>query len=392
MKKQTDNYDYAIVGAGAAGLQLALRLLGDPATKDQAILIIEPDLKNTNDRTWCFWEKGAGEFDHLLTRQWTKCAFHAEGKSYQFELAPYSYKMLRSKDFYTYAKAQLSARDNVIFMRDRIASIDEKENPVLIGETDNYQAKHVFDSRIDAAFNNTNGRPSSLLQHFKGWVIETNDSVFDSTAFTMMDFRLKWQESCSFTYVLPITDKKALVEFTFFNQQLVGDEVYDEMLKKYCRQILKLENYTIVETEKGIIPMSDYPFHKHHSNRITKIGTAGGWVKPSTGYSFKNGSKYSDRILSNINNNRSVTMNLPPSDKRVYDSIFLEVLARQNHLGERIFHAMYSKCSIQQIFKFLDEETSLFEELRIITKLPALAFSKGFFRMLQNKSGLTPSR
>ena len=43
-----------------------------------------------------------------------------------------------------------------------------------------------------------------------------------------------------------------------------------------------------------------YPFYKESTKNITKIGTAGGWVKPSTGYSFKSCEKYSLKILKNI--------------------------------------------------------------------------------------------
>lgn len=106
-----------------------------------------------------------------------------------------------------------------------------------------------------------------------------------------MDFRLKYKDSTSFTYVLPVSEKEALVEFTFFTPYLTEETIYDEQLKKYIEEYLKITNYTIAETEKGVIPMTDFPFHEDSTPKITKIGTAGSWVKASSGYSFKNTEK-----------------------------------------------------------------------------------------------------
>ena len=63
---------------------------------------------------------------------------------------------------------------------------------------------------------------------------------------------------------------------------------------------LKIEKYEILEEEMGVIPMTDFPFHKKNNNTLTKIGTAGGWVKPSSGYAFKNCEKYASTVAENI--------------------------------------------------------------------------------------------
>ena len=50
--------------------------------------------------------------------------------------------------------------------------------------------------------------------------------------------------------------------------------------------MLKIENYNITETEAGVIPMSDEPHEMFPAPKTIRIGTSGGFVKPSTGYSF----------------------------------------------------------------------------------------------------------
>ena len=54
----------------------------------------------------------------------------------------------------------------------------------------------------------------------------------------------------------------------------------------------------------------------------------------------------------------------------------------ENEKGEWIFERFYSKNSIEAMFKFLDEESSLIEELKIMKSLFSLAFIKAFFKTL----------
>jgi lycopene beta-cyclase len=123
---------------------------------------------------------------------------------------------------------------------------------------------------------------------------------------------------------------------------------------------LNLKQYNILEIEKGQIPMSDYPFHKDQiSPSVVKIGTAGSWVKSSSGYSFKNAERLSLKIVENIKNGRDLNSGVISKKFRWYDKIFLGVLKRNNAMGEELFSSMYEKNKANQIFKFLDEETRL---------------------------------
>lgn len=85
------------------------------------------------------------------------------------------------------------------------------------------------------------------------------------------------EDLASFTYVLPTSKRSALIEFTLFTTALIEDSDYDLMLKKYIESILNINNYKIKEVEKGVIPMTNFPFHKANTKWVTKIGTAGSW-------------------------------------------------------------------------------------------------------------------
>ena len=73
------NFDHAILGGGAAGLSLALALTSSRLEK-QSILIVEKDAKNTNDRTWCFWDDGSAHFRHLVQHRWPKVSLAHAGR------------------------------------------------------------------------------------------------------------------------------------------------------------------------------------------------------------------------------------------------------------------------------------------------------------------------
>ncbi|MCF4102489.1 lycopene cyclase family protein [Gillisia sp. M10.2A] len=371
-------FDYIIIGGGLAGLQLALAFHKDDFFSNKRIAIIEPSSKKSNDKTWCFWEKGPGKWDSLITKRWTKANFFSSEGKLELALLPYTYKMLRSIDFYDFAQAELRKTTQFEFIEDLIIDIDEK-NSIAIGEKDTYFVTHFFDSRVSNEYLEDNAS-TKIFQHFKGWMIETPSSQFNPSEFTMMDYRGKYKDTTSFIYVLPISETKALVESTFFTPFLTEDKIYDEMLKKYLEKNLQLSEYKILETEKGIIPMTDFPFHKHSNSKVTKIGTAGSWVKASTGYSFKHTEKKISLMLQNIKLGKRPSYKLLKKRSRWYDAIFLDVLFNNNEMGEELFAKFYRKNSIEHIFEYLDEETSLREELKIMWSLYHPEFIRSFFR------------
>ncbi len=378
-------YDIAIVGAGAAGLHLALAFCRNSFFDGKKILLLDKDSKDLNDRTWCYWEKGDGHWDALLRKSWAKGDFYGVEKHRAFDIAPYHYKMLRAIDFYGFAKQQLSKHSNIVWVKDEVRGVISGSPIRIQGEVGDYEASHVFDSRVPPGFPQLpNGDKSytHLLQHFKGWYVRTPDDRFDPDRFTMMDYRLLYKDTSSFTYVLPLSPREALVEFTLFTGSLIPDADYDAMLQQYFDKILKIKDFDIEEVEKGVIPMSDFNFQKYSSGRHIRIGTGGGWVKPSSGYSFKNCERNAAKIAANLAAGRPANQGVFSKRFKMYDSIFLDVLRRQNDLGPRLFETMYFKNDVQKIFAFLDNETSIPEELSIITGFPQLPFLKSLVKII----------
>ncbi|HKL35226.1 MAG TPA: lycopene cyclase family protein [Salegentibacter sp.] len=370
-------YFYVIIGGGLAGLQLARQLSRDVFFKGKKIAIIDSDF-SLPVKTWCFWETGSGKWDDLVIKSWNKGKFISSEKNIDLSLSPYSYKMLKSADYHKQLQEEIEESGDIEFITDEIQHID----PVTMkakGLKKSYSATHFFDSRIDPSYLESK-KYTTIFQHFKGWEVETKNPIFTPDSFTMMDYRIKYPEATAFTYILPYTERKALVEYTFFSPFLTEDKIYDAKLQLYFEEILKTKDFEIKSTETGVIPMTDFPFDKENTRQITKIGTGGGWVKPSTGYSFKNTEKRILKIIENIKRGKMPGEDLINDNFRKYDAIFLDVLARNNQKGEEIFTKFYTRNSPQEIFRYLDEETSVIEDLKIMMSLNSFDFIESFFR------------
>lgn len=381
--KKNEIYDYAIIGAGAAGLQLALALSDDAFFREKRILLLEAGEKNRNDRTWSFWEKGNGKFDDVVYRKWEQAAFINKGIHLDLSLKPYVYKSIRGIDFYTFAFSKIRQKGNITILHEEVKTVQVGVPLTITTAAGNeLLADMVFDSRLPDQFAKESVNYPGVLQHFKGWMVETGYNAFDPSQFVMMDFSARMPDTTSFMYVLPHSSTKALVEFTYFSQNLVDEKIYDQTIETYLKENLKISSYTVSETEYGVIPMSLFPFHQFHSEYIVKIGTAGGWVKPGSGYSFHNAMKNVDTIIDNLKAGRRVTHGLYSAKHRWYDKLLIDILQRENGRGPEIFTQMYRKNAPSSIFAFLDEETGLRDDLKIISSFNPVPFIAALFRTI----------
>ncbi|NNK19890.1 MAG: hypothetical protein HKP07_01190, partial [Flavobacteriaceae bacterium] len=301
LQESMTEYDFIIIGAGAAGLMLADGLGKDPAFRDKSILLLDKDDKTRNDRTWCFWEEGAGPFDHILHKQWPQIYFAGKKHQETYSISPYSYKMVRGIDFYQHYLEKIASYHNVSFKNEAVVeSLNTKNVGVKIGTDKNwYFAKQVFDSGWKLSdLNQLKRFPKYpiLQQHFIGWFIKTKEQVFDPSRATFMDFSVAQKGNTRFMYVLPFSETYALVEYTLFSGSVLSTKEYEEAIIEYMDTHYKEVKYEVVEKERGSIPMTCLDFTELNYGHVYRIGTAGGWSKPSTGYTFNNTAKKTEEL------------------------------------------------------------------------------------------------
>ncbi|MBT8321570.1 MAG: lycopene cyclase, partial [Eudoraea sp.] len=144
------DFDYIIVGAGASGLMLADGLGSDPYFQDKRILLLDKDRKQSNDRTWCFWEKGEGAFDGIVHKTWESIYFAGEKYRASIPIKPYKYKMIRGIDFYEHYLSKIDAFSNVSFLTSEVESVEDQGNEVSVKTNEGaYTANKVFSSVFD---------------------------------------------------------------------------------------------------------------------------------------------------------------------------------------------------------------------------------------------------
>jgi len=375
------HYHILILGGGLSGTMLAISLANDPYFEDFSIGIIDSPNKRI-DKYWSFWEKGNGTWDSILYKKWNNAIFNGSKEEKIFELGKYHYKTIRSIDFFESARRLFDSKENIDWIEDDIIKVEE-EKLSANSELRTYSGDFLFDGISMPNLNSSNS--PAVIQHFKGWTIQSEQDSFDDSAFRMMDYRLQDHNQCSFIYVLPFSKKEALIEFTYFSPKLVENKVYEEFIQKYIENYTSVGSYSIINKEAGKIPMSTFDYSQFNTKRYTRIGTAGGWVKASSGYSFKSSEKKVSKLLENLKANKPLTKGLRKKRFKTYDRIFLRIFQEENQLGSRLFEEFYLANKITDIFKFLDEETKFVEELRIINKFKKAPFLRSLKKELKRE-------
>lgn len=380
-------YDYIIAGSGCAGLSLLYRLLKTPLLQDKSILVLDQDQRRSNDRSWCFWEKSPGLFESIVHAKWNKLEFLSTDFKKELNLESYTYKMIQGIDFYNFVINYAKKFKNVSFVQDTISSIDNIDKKAVLKTTKNrYTANYIFNSTN--LFNPKINEQNSLLQHFKGWVIKTEKPVFNSEIGRLMDFRVSQENGATFMYVLPTSTTEALVEYTLFSPRVLDKEVYTLELKKYIKEELEIDNYTLIHQESGVIPMSLAKFEQNPKLNVINIGTSGGYTKASSGYTFQFIQKNIIEIINNLVEGNNIIH--PTSFKNKYyqwaDRTLLDVLLSNKLTGKDVFTQMFQKVPVERILAFLGNESSFLEDLLIFKSFPVKPFLTSGVKQLLKKN------
>jgi lycopene beta-cyclase len=392
-QNSTPIYDYLLVGGGAAGLSLAYQLAQEPRLATKRVLLIEPEAKDRNDRTWSFWADEPTPFDGLAVGEWRRIAFRSPGFEQVFDLGQYRYRTIRGLDFYQFvhqALAGLPLRFTVL--RDKVSALENTADGVRVRTESGqeFRASYAFDSRPPAI----EPQPEKyryLLQHFVGWEIETDHDVFDPAVVEFMDFRGVQQHEARFMYVLPFGPRRALVEYTLFSAQVLNKSEYEAHLLEYITATLGLAktDYRITAEEIGAIPMTDHPLPASVGARIINLGTRAGRAKPSTGYAFRRIQAQSARLVAAL-----AATGQPPQDLtgdcwqfRLFDTLLLDIMQRQGETTRDLFQQLFERNPVQRIFRFLDEKTSWADNLRVMNSVAPGPFMRSIAHVLRGRPG-----
>ena len=372
------HYHYIFTGSGLSALITVYELLLSGKFDDKSILLIDENTKKANDRTWCFWDED-NLFEEIVSKKWNQAIFANEKFNRVLELTPYQYKKINGLDFYELVFKKISEHKNIHFLNQKVVDYTELGNHCVVKtEQETFTCNKIFNSIYNPEVVKAQTKFPLIQQHFIGWFIKSKEAVFTPNCATFMDFSVEQKGNTRFMYVLPTSENEALLEYTLFSKDLLSKEEYESEIQKYIEN-LGITEYEITEKEQGNIPMTCYPFWKYNTKNIVNIGSAGGWTKASTGYTFKNASKKSKALVRFLKSESDFTKFHKKDKFWFYDLLLLDILGSKNELGSKIFSSMFKSGNSTVIFKFLDEETSFSEDLQVIWRCPKMLFIKALF-------------
>ena len=387
---QESVFDIIIAGAGCAGLSLLYAILNAPNLKNKKILVLDKSFEKSNDRTWCFWEKEPGIFESLVCKKWDAISIHKNNFFTSIPTYPFSYKMIQGLDFYNHIIDFAKQFTNVYWHEATITNIEKVElHAEIYWEGGMAKGNKVFSSILSLdelySISRSNQTTPFLWQHFKGHLVEFENAVFDDKIARLMDFNVDQKGATGFMYVLPLNEKKALVEYTLFSKSILKKEVYALEITNYLKKYFANQPYHIIHEEMGAIPMTTQLMAKSEAP-IFVIGTLGNAVKASTGYAFKFIQEQIHQIISQLENDGMVKTDIHNTRHQFYDAVLLHILFNDLMEGSEIFKRIFEKNKASTIFKFLSNTSTLWEDICIMRSLPTKIFLPAALKVLSRRN------
>jgi len=367
------NYDIIIIGAGCAGMQLMKAFLHHPLYRNQRMLLLDDGKSIRQQKSWCFWYRPHFHpYQHLISKQWEHLSIGSKGGVQTKKISPYVYAYIDSNDFFDYHLQLIHDNPQVDYREEQVLYTAKNTTGFYVNTSKGaYYSRYVFSSSWNQK---TIVEQASvyLQQQFYGWVIETDNAVFNDNAATLMDFRVDQLQGVSFTYVLPFSPHSALVEFTSFSDKPFDNLYFEDSLSNYIHTHFG-SAFSIKKKEQAVIPMTDYCFNRFTSEGAVAIGTAAGMIKPTTGYAFNRIMRDSHHLAEQILKGKEIT-GFERSRFHFYDRLLLQLLQKNAQEAGDILQTLFNKISYPLTLKFLDEDTSVWQEAFIFSKLPKKSF------------------
>ena len=236
-----------------------------------------------------------------------------------------------------------------------ILKIINKKHYKIITKSNEVLTKRIVDSRTPTIPGN-----NYLKQHFLGWFAKF-DQVHNIKYPTIMDIDQSSPALC-FTYIIPFSDKEALIELTYYSEDVYSQEHYEQTLKAYLSKRFPNLNYNIYKKESGVIPLVN--FCSKNKSDYTNIGIRNGYLRASTGYSVF--SSYFE-----ISPNKLL---------KVLDNFLIKILWISPNFGGKIFTHFLKKISGEVLSNFMSYRPTFKNIFKAAYSMPLAIFLPFTFR------------
>lgn len=370
-----------VLGGGCAGLSLASHLCGHGKNIPRT-LVLEQRAAYHNDRTWCFWGDDQTPFVKLSAHQWDKVSIRYGNKHTLVDCGKTPYRMLNSDAFYACALDGI-AQNSLLSLALDVGVLSDPVYQNGLWHIETTQGKLSAPMVVDTRPPPLSEAPKALLwQSFCGYEIESSTACFDPFCADLMDFSPSNRNNISFTYTLPISKTRALVEYTVFSVLPMAAVELEAPLVHEVKLRTNGAPYKIIRSEYGLLPMGITSRKKMLPAHPTYIfaGLCAGAARPSTGYAFQRIQSWAQRCGAAL-----AAGFLPSPHKqddyllRQMDRVFLNVLSHHPSKGPELFLQLFSESKSDSVIRFLSDQASLSDYFAIARSLPVSPFIRHIF-------------
>ena len=374
-------HDILIIGGGCSGLALAYHLKKN--NTDQKIIILESRKEYTHDKTWCFWEKNENLWTSMATKHWSHWSFHTDSdhQTIKHESQIWKYYHLPAIKYYKHMTQTIRTSNNITLKMNTQVTKITKEKTSLLGpkgttyqlqtNNDTYRALHVIDTRPQRS------GESILFQSFYGFEIEIQASQNDDCVALMHNMRTD-DTSFRFNYILPLSKTHMLFEHTRFADSPISEEI----MKKECSIEMKrldIKHQKIIRTEYGLLPMG----LKIKPSQFHTGGQRQGALRDASGYAFLRIQRWADAFSKELIKQSDHKTKIPNKNRKdsqkTMDMFFLKTLRREHHDSSKIFMSLAKSAGANLFSRFMSDQSSLMDKIRIIISMPPWPFIKTLF-------------
>lgn len=373
------HYDFVIIGGGLSGLSMAIELARSGKLAEKNCLILEARDQYSQDKSWCGWHVLSHHFEDCTAKSWSKWRVSYGGETHVVNANRLNYHYIPSLNFYHYCLAFIEQHPNIdLHLSTPVLSFDAHK---VSCKNNVYSAGRVFDARESQLdWRNLKDQDNYLLQCFYGWKVKTSKAVFDKDCVTLMDFPQQQSEGINFMYCLPLSETEALIEPTYFlhHTNVPPRAHFLELVEKYMHLRYENDAFELSQEEHGVLPMV---YQKNQYSEACewpiKIGTAGGMLRPSTGYAFYAIQRFIKKTVANIDNETaSYTLQQYSKLGLWMDQIFLRACRLNPIQAAQLFYRLFVKVEPDSVARFMHDEAQWRDYLQVVLAMPKMKFIK----------------
>ena len=345
------------------------------------VVLVDPYDAPVAGRAWAYWSARQTPLDAAVSHTWDRLVVVADGHRLELRPHPYTYRLMRGEDLQTHVDRLLEPAGGFTRLTGAVHEVDDDSAWPPSGSatsTSGPAGCWTADRRLPPLDPACPAPTSGCC--FLGWEIATQGAWFDPACATFMDFRAGVPGEVRFCYALPTHQDRALVEIAAFTFGARATQDLADGLAAYLREVCGLPSWQVRRQEAGELPLH-VRGPRRTGRRVLRVGTAGGMLKPSTGYAFDRVIRDADAVVGSLDRfGHPWALPRPRRRHAWLDDVLLDLVATDPAAVEPAFARMFARNPARRVLRFLDEDTRPAEELLLIASLPPVPFLRAALR------------